>query len=531
MTPEMLAVRQRLFDDFEYYAANASFIRTKSQEIVTLTLNRAQKYLLEVVNRQLASRGFVRIIICKGRQLGSSTFVEAWLYWWVSQRAAQRAVVIAHDGPTARTLFDMTRRLHDKCPEILQPHTKYSAKNELSFDILDSSYRIATAGGEGIVRGDTVTAAHLSEFAWWPASSAQNNFSGLMDAIPNQPGTAVFIESTSNSFNEFYTQCEQARKGDSLFEFVFLPWFWDDAYRVSARKNFKRSPGEKKLVELYGLDNDQLMFRRSKIAEKGEDLFKQEFPMNADESFLTSGRPVFHPEKLQEMIDTASDPIEIRALEETVDDKGKLKLEFVEHPLGELKIYRPLDPKETYYIGGDVGFGVRKDFSCAQVLDSHRRQAAVWRSDRTNEDLFGTALAALGRRYNDALVICERNGPGILSNRVLMRDEAYTNVFMETVYDKVADVETVHVGFLTTEKSKPLIIGEVRANLRDGELEVYDRTTLDEMRSYIVTPTGRMEADKGKHDDTVMALALANHICEGAWTPIANTDDYYEEID
>lgn len=526
MTPEMLAIRQRLFDDYQFYAENSSYIRTKDQKIETLKLNRGQLYLLENVNRQIAERGFVRLIICKGRQMGSSTFVESWLYWWVSQRAAQRAVVVAHDGPTARTLFDMTRRLHDKCPEILRPHTKYAAKNELSFDILDSSYRIATAGGEGIIRGDTITAAHLSEFAWWPAGSAKNNFSGLMDAIPNAPGTAVFIESTSNSFNEFFEQCQAARRGESLFEFIFLPWFWDDAYRVAVPKGFRHSPKEDQLVKDYGLDDEQLMFRRAKIAEKGEALFMQEFPCNADESFLTSGRPVFHPEKLAEMLQHQRQPIGTMALEQ-VDDGWQ----FADHPLGELKVYLPYNPKETYYIGGDVGFGVRKDFSVAQVMDSSRRQVACWRSDRVNEDHFGTVLAHLGRYYNDAEIICERNGPGILTVRVLSKDEAYQPLFQETVYDKVTEAETTYIGFLTTEKSKPLVVGELRANLRDGEIEVYDPTTLDEMRSYIVTETGRMEADKGKHDDCVMALALANHINEGAWTPVTVTDDWYQGID
>ena len=32
----------------------------------------------------------------------------------------------------------------------LRPHTKYSSRRELSFDILDSSYVVATAGGEAV---------------------------------------------------------------------------------------------------------------------------------------------------------------------------------------------------------------------------------------------------------------------------------------------------------------------------------------------------------------------------------------------
>ncbi len=43
---------------------------------------------------QLEERGFVRPIILEGRQMGSSTFVEAFLYWWIGQRRAQCALVV-----------------------------------------------------------------------------------------------------------------------------------------------------------------------------------------------------------------------------------------------------------------------------------------------------------------------------------------------------------------------------------------------------------------------------------------------------
>lgn len=521
-------MRQRLYDDFAYYAENAVKIRTKPNEkgeakIVPLVLNRAQRHLLSVIERQLQTRGFVRICILKGRQMGSSTFVEAWLYWWVSQRKAQKALVVAHDIPSTTVIFDMTKRLHDNCPEILRPQTRYSGRKELSFGNLDSAYRIATAGGDGIVRGDMITVAHLSEFAWWPASTARENFSGLMDAIPSVPGTAVFIESTANSYNLFHEQCEQARKGDSLFEFVFLPWFWDDKYRLPVAPDFKRTPKEEELVKLYGLDNEQLMFRRAKVAEKGEDLFKQEYPNCAEEAFLTSGRPVFHPERVQDMLKSRPEPLCKMALE--------LDGDWKEHPLGELTVFHEKDPKETYYIGADVGMGVRKDYSVAQVFDSHRRQAGIYRSDRIPPEDFGSILASLGRYYNDAQIICENNGPGVLTNHVLYKTEAYPWVYQETIVDQVTDTETKRVGFTTTVKSKPFVIGKLQSSIRDSEITIYDEETLRELQSFIVTDSGRLEAEKGTHDDTVMALALCDHINEGAFIPIDNQEDWYAEIE
>src|SRR5689334_10640819 len=133
---KLLAIRKRLLTDFRYYARHALKIRTKSGEVKPLVLNKAQEHLIDLVERQMATQGRVRIIIPKARQLGLSTVVGAWQYWWTSQRKAQKAVVVTHKADATRALFDMTKRYHDNCPDILKPHTKYSSRTELVFDVL-----------------------------------------------------------------------------------------------------------------------------------------------------------------------------------------------------------------------------------------------------------------------------------------------------------------------------------------------------------------------------------------------------------
>lgn len=531
-SPKALAARDRLLRDFEFWAANCWFIRTKAATIETLKLNRAQKRLLECCYSQLERRGYIRLIIEKGRQMGSSTFVEAFLYWWVSQRSAQKAVVVAHDKEATKGLFTMTQRGHDKMPAALKPSTTRSSTTELVFDKLDSAYRITTAGGDGIVRGDTLTAVHLSEVAWWPKSSALENYSGLMDALPTgtfAKGTVAFEESTAQGFNMFHAHCDLARKGESDWEFVFLPWYWDVSCEADPAPGFERSPAEVALAELVlqetgdELTDRHLQFRRLKIAEKGEDLCKQEYPSTADEAFLTSGSPVFNPEVLREALEKKTKPIaRMRML-----PSGK----WEQDRFGELLCYLPHDENETYYIGGDVGGGVGRDASVLQVLDSERRQAAVWRSSKMSAAPFGIVAASLGRYYNDAKLTIERNGPGLLTNHILNNDELYPNVWMETQYDKITDVETAVTGFLTTVKSKPLVIEELRDHVALRTVELYDETTLQELLRFIVSDSGRYEAEAGHHDDHVLALAFASHVNEGAWVPIKNQDSWYLKLE
>jgi hypothetical protein len=174
--------------------------------------------------------------------------------------------------------------------------------------------------------------------------------------------------------------------------------------------------------------------------------------------------------------------------------------------------------------------GVRGgDWSVAQVLDSKNRQVATYRA-QVHPDYFAKVLFRLGEFFNFALIIVENNSHGILTCTRLGKDMAYPNFYTEIQVDKLTDKETVKLGFTTTAKTKPLVIDELRAAVREGTIELNDKVTIREMLTYIVNNTGGMEAESGCFDDCVMSLAFANHIQEGAWEPIEAVDDLYIEM-
>jgi hypothetical protein len=516
------AVRKRLYEDFEFYARHALKIRTKEGTIAPLVLNAAQKIFMKTVIDQLQTTGKVRVVVLKGRQQGLSTIIEGILYWWTSQHKAVKSLVMTHQGESTKALFEMCRRYHESCPEILKPHTKYSSRKELSFDLLDSSYMVATAGGEGVGRGETLQLAHLSEAAFYPPATARDNINGLMQAIPNAKGTFVFIESTANGIgNPFHEIWTNAVNGTNEYEAVFIPWFVQLEYRMPVPEGFERTPEEDALVKKYALDDEQLMFRRRKIALNGIELFNQEYPCHADEAFLTSGRPVFHPQQLQSLIEQAPDIVSRLEL---------INEDFEEQPRGSLILYHHVDPGETYYIGADVAMGVRGgDWSVAQILDSKKRQVGVYRS-QVHPDYFATVLEKLGYFFNTAKIAVENNNHGILTATRLGKDLAYPAMYFETAVDKQTEQETITYGFRTTVKTKPLIIDKLRAAFREKEVTVNDKLTLRECQTYVVTDDGKMEAEAGCFDDCVMSLAIANFIHEGHYVPITVTDDFYFEM-
>ena len=524
-------LRLRLLRDFGYYAEHALKIRTKDATIAPLVLNEAQKRFAKVLTEQWEAEGKVRLIVLKGRQMGLSTMIGGWLYWRASQVAAQKVFVVAHKGEATATLFEMTKRFHDLCPTVLKPSTKYSGKKELSFDNLQSSYLIQTAGGDGIGRAETLTMVHASEVGFWPVGSARDNWNGLTKAVPNKRGTAIFVESTANGVSgQFYDLWQGAVRGENGFTPVFLPWFLMEEYRDAVPEGFQRSPEEGDLAALYGLDDGQLSFRRREIGLTSRDQFRQEYPCCSEEAFLTSGMPVFNPDQLAAMErEIVRQPGLLLALEDgkfRPNPRGQLR-EFIAPDLGDTITARP---PETYYIGADVALGVQGgDFSVAQVLDSSKRQVAKW-SGHVHPDYFADILAALGRRYNDARLIVEVNNHGLLTNTVLVEKHEYQGLYLRTSVDKLTNSERETPGFDTNSKTKPLIIDQLRMAFRKGEVAIYDRNTIAELRTYIVNDHGKMEAESGCHDDDVMSLALANHIHEGKFTPIEVPDSAYFEM-
>lgn len=289
MNDKERAIRQKLKDDFKHYASKCLRIRTKSGAIESFELNEAQSYIHERVEEQRAKTGKVRAIILKGRQQGCSTYVEGRFYWRVSHTRGVRAFILTHDEEATNNLFELANRYHQNCPLPVKPSTSAANAKELHFDKLDSGYKVGTAGNKAVGRSSTVQFFHGSEVGFWP--NAQQHAAGVLQAIPDAPGTEAFLESTANGIgNFFHQQWQMAEAGLSEYIAIFVPWYLQSEYRKEVPADFSLTEDEKKYKEAYCLNNEQMAWRRAKIVElKDETLFKQEYPATASEAFQVSG--------------------------------------------------------------------------------------------------------------------------------------------------------------------------------------------------------------------------------------------------
>ncbi|WP_424133838.1 hypothetical protein [Roseomonas chloroacetimidivorans] len=518
------ALRLRLYRDFKFYAEKAPLkIKTKKGETSNLVLKPAQLRLVELIEKLLVERGRARVIILKARQQGMSTATGGYLYFKVSQNPAKKAVVVTHKAESTANLFDMTKRFHDGVDKFVKPSTKYASQRQLHFDKLDSGYAVATAGGEGIGRGDTYFYAHLSELAFWPVSSAEDNFNGLMQAVSPADGTVVVIESTANGVsNLFYREWQKAVAGESDFVPLFIPWHAEAEYREPCPSPLVHSPEEQDLIRLFGLDDEQLMFRRLKIAETDPDRFRQEYPSNPDEAFLTSGAPVFPPAHIEAQQRHTAPPTALYS----VDSQG-----LHPNPRGTLAMWQEPRAGEQYFVSGDVASGSTakgKDWSVSHVLNSDGQVVARYRA-QVQPDVFAQHLEQIGLHYNEAQIIVENNNHGGTVLNELYKHLGYSNVFTETVIDKTTEEETVKLGFNTNKRTKPQLIDKLKKGLREGLLNIPDKTTLAELSTFVEKPDGGMAAEGKNHDDCVMSLALAYWIHERRWEPITNQEHWYVE--
>jgi hypothetical protein len=284
MNPEEARIRRTLRDDFEAYARKCLKIRTKEGGIKPLVLNSAQRYIHERLEEQKAETGRVRAIILKGRQQGSSTYVEARFYHQTSHRKGTRAFILTHEDEATKNIFEMVERYHEHCPDLVKPSTGAANAKELFFDTLDSGYRVGTARTKGVGRSGTVQLFHGSESGFWP--HADTHVAGVMQSIPGGPGTEVILESTSaGPAGFFHSTWEAAERGESDFIPIFVPWFWQDEYRANA-SGFVPTAEERAYGDLHELDAEQLAWRRAKIIElNGIWHFRREYPATPEEAW------------------------------------------------------------------------------------------------------------------------------------------------------------------------------------------------------------------------------------------------------
>lgn len=494
----------------------------KQQQLVTLRFKPAQAMLYEIIREEHAKGKPVRIVVLKGRQLGCSTMIEGIFFADSAVTENASTLIIAHEDDATKHLFDMNKLFFDNLPDPIRPMRQASNAQELIFANptkdprekernpgLRSRIRCITAGGKGGGRSFTFRNVHGSECAFWP--NFLSTHIALMAAVPKTPDSCVIYETTANGLGEFKDFWDDAVAGRNDFRAVFLPWYLDPDYARPVEPGTEWTAYERELMERLGLTPEQLSWRRWTIRTDcagDEAFFRQEYPTFPEEAFLTTGRPYFDNEKVMLLAGTAEAPARIGRFEYQETESGRPEepvfTEDAAH--GFLRIWREPERGVPYVIGADSAGDGTDRFTMHVIDNTTGRQVAEYENP-VSEILFARQLWCLGMWYNQALIALEINYGSYAE--LMLEQWGYPRLYQRQRYDEIRKEYVDAYGFRTDNRTRPLIVSNLRTVMAETPESVRSRWTLEQMLVFQYDRDGKPQAVAGEHDDLVMAAAIA----------------------
>ena len=492
-------------------------IRDKKSKIIPLKFNEPQLQYYNIIKQLKEQNKPVRIIILKARQMGFSTATEAIFFKETVTKSNIHTAIVAHKEDSTTNLFNMSKLMYNELPDAIKPEKKASNAKELVFNNkygtgLNSKIKCMTAGGEGIGRSDTINNLHLSELAFWTGDKKET-LTGLLQAVPNTPDTMIVIESTANGFEYFKELWDKAVAKENDFVPFFIGWNKLKEYQMPYT-GFELTKEEQELQKLYDLSLEQLTWRRWCIANNcGGDIeqFKQEYPINPEEAFISTGKCYFDKDNIIKRIQQLKDNKPLRQGNFIYDYDG-LKISNIrwqEDKEGAIKIYEKPEKNVPYVLSGDTA-GEGSDYFTGHILNNvNGKQVAVLKQEY-DEIEYTRQMYCLGIYYNTALIGIEANYTTYPIEELerLKYPKQYVREKEDTFTGKINKA----YGFKTTAISRPRILGQLQTIYKEEIDKIIDIDTLQEGLTFIRNEKGRPEAQVGYHDDLTMALAIAYDI-------------------
>lgn len=466
--------------DPAYAAESYWHIRHPERGSIIMELRDAQR---ETLNVWLNSRLSVTL---KARQIGLSS-LAAFTMWWETFFHDNRPIIaLSKTEREAQKLLDKVKYGIDRLPEWMTDRGPYVSQRTLQKIIFDNGSAIECMPASDPARGEAAYMIFVDEWAHfedaeraWAAIEPAADIGGRVHALSSANGVG----------NLFHKMVIGAMTGTNEFRFNFHSW------RAVPERN----------------DAWYEVKRRNMLDWQ----LHQEYPSDPNVAFVRSGNPVFDLDVLERLKIKTPDVGRLRPT-------SSKSAEFVPEKGGALSIWELPLVTHSYVMGVDVAEGMEfGDYSVAQVIDvGSGRQVAKWRG-HIDPDLLGSdILWYLGHFYNYAFVGVETNNHGLTTN-IALKNKGYANLYYRHSYDERTAKRTKKLGWLTTAKSKPLMVDEMVRALRsnetvDPEVEVQDDGTLGELRTFVRDLNGRMHGSP--FDDQVIAISIANQMRKHFYT-------------
>ena len=503
----------------------------KTKSTVPFFLNDVQHSFINLLNEKIKEHNegkllHLRFLVLKGRQQGFTSVITAYQLANTLIKKNFTGFTLADTADNVRTIFqDKAKYIYNQLPETLKPTEKYNSKTEMFFEKLNSSWRINVASDQ-VGRSRTINFFHGSEAAFWNCLISATQ-SSLGEALTKD--SIQILESTANGFNEFKDLWDSGEWINCFYEWWKTPEYKDNFESLQIKNKFLNDIDTKTETEWIWerlnwlkykikLKDEQLYWYYNKYKNYlNKDLIKQEYPCTADEAFLNSGRCVFNSEllmlrkvELQEQYKKTpyrQGFFKFRWNDE--DSKDFIlnsTIEFVDSPIGMIKIYEQPKSHGFYVLGGDTA-GDGSDFYAGTMIDNTTGKRCATLHGKVDADIYTWQMYCFGAYYNWAMEAIEINFnifPVIELKRL-----KYPHQYKREEYDRISKTYQEKFGWKTDRNTRPQIISEEQSFIKDHIDLFTDITMIEEALSFVYDENMRPDATEGKHDDMLFSDMIA----------------------
>ena len=465
-------------------------------------------------------------IVKKYRQAGVSTATAAWVsknIQFASKNRPEKILIIANKLDTAQEFANKVRGFINQWPAWINVGFSKEKDSQKHFKLNNGCEIKAVATSVDALRGYTPTTLIFDEAAYIEAGD--DFWAACMASLST--GGKVIVISTPNGYDKIYYEIyEQSIK--KLNSFVISELHWENDPRFTKDLFWVKT---KDIVHflLNREDYNENEFIHEKDLDKFKDLIhkgykpcsywfesmvkklkydRRKVQQELESAFLGSGDNVIPVDTIEEIKDIhIMDPKEM----------------FVGN---QMWIWEKPKEGHRYILGCDVSRGDSEDFTSIVIIDFDERCQVAEYLGKIPPDLAADIIYKWGGMYNAYVVTDITGGMGVATSRKL-QELGYKDLYVEGTntadkwkYNPNADTKVPGIAF---NNKRVQIISAFEEALRHKFI-VRSKRLLNEMYTFVYI-NGRPNHMKGKHDDLIMALAMALYVGEHSFSNLTKAND------
>ena len=455
-TQEQIQEFDRCSKDPLYFIQNYVKIVSLDDGLIPFKMYGFQKEIVGTIHNN-------RFTICKlPRQSGKSTTIVSYLLHYALFNPNCNIAILANKSSTARDILGRLQLAYENIPKFLQQGVLNWNKGNIELE--NGSKIVAAATSSSAIRGGSYNIIFLDEFAFVPATIAEQFFSSVFPTISSGKSTKMVIVSTPHGMNMYYK-------------------LWSD----SINKLNDYIPVEVHWSEVPGRDEK---WREETIRNTSKEQFASEFECE----FLGS-------------IDTLISPSKIKVIPYIRPIQSQGGLDIFERP----------DKNKMYVCTVDVARGITKDYSAFIIFDVTQmpyRIVAKYRNNEIKPLVFPNIIEQTCKAFNRAHTLIEVNDLGGQISDAIHFDLEYENVLMTTQRGRAGQVlgtgfsgRGSQLGVRMTKQIKKIGCSNLKTIIESDKLIINDFNIIEEMSTFARRHNSWM-AEDGCNDDLMTCLII-----------------------